>query len=202
MHMTDIARVVINLSGFAGAPGVNVLHFSQGSLSSWNTAAITGVAEDVTGILFACKSFYAPGLEMQVRPEVDIIDVASGEIIDQFVPDDPFGPVFSDATDGAESRATQAIVRLRGDKWVNGRLIQGRMFMGPLAGSILDDDGNIPTNTRDDIQDAFVAITSGLGARLAIYSRPNPTLSKAGDYSDAVAVLVNQKPGVLRSRRD
>lgn len=200
--MPTLARVVINLTGWNGAPGVNVLHFSGGSTSDWTSEVVLAMCDEVVQMTDDLKEWWAPGITMQLRPDVDIIDVATGDIVDQVAPSPAFGPISSTGASGQESRATQAVVRFKGDRWVRGRRIQGRMFLGPLNSAIMASDGTIADENLPSIPDAFEAMISGLGTRLAVYSRPNPGLARAGDYADVTSVSCSKTPGILSKRRD
>lgn len=199
--MTILARVTVNLTGWSGAPGVNVLHFSQGS-TTWSNEAIYSMCDEIVGMHETLKSWWVPGVQAQLRPEVDMIDSETGNITDQITPSPTFGAITSSGTGGQENRATQALFRFKGDRWKNGRRFAGRMFFGPLSSSVLGSDGLLTAGSIDDGQDAFTAMISGLGTRLAIYSRPNSATNTPGDWADVTSVQVAPTPAVLRSRRD
>lgn len=200
--MTNLARVFVGLTGWDGSPGVNVLHFSQGTNPSWDQDTIQTMCDEVVGIYESLRGSFAPGVVSLIRPEVDIIDVASGEIVDQIAASPAFGGITSTGTGGSVSRATQMLIRFKTDKWVGGRLIRGRMFLGPVTSQMIDAQGRIAAGYLTSVPDAFTACTSGIGTRLAVYRRPNKATGVVGDWGDVVSVSVAPKPGVLRSRRD
>jgi hypothetical protein len=200
--MTLLARVYIDLDGYPGAPGLNVLHFSQGSTSSWSDTVVDGLHDEVQRMLEACRFYWAPGVLATIRSYSDIFEHADGQIVDQVSPPTAYPTVVSTGTNGQESRATQALIRFRGDRWVNGRRVQGRMFFGPANGALCDSQGYINEDARATFEDAFVAMTTGVGPRLAVWSRPNPAKNRGGEWTDVTSVTVAPKPAVLRKRRD
>lgn len=200
--MTDIARVFIDLDGYPGAPGINVLHFSQGSSMSWTQGVVDSVCNDVVGMIEANRTYWAPEVTMRVRSSVDIIDVASGQIQNQITPGISLGTISSSGASGKESRASQILVRFESDQWIGGRKLRGRMFLGPMADDVCDNGGYINAAVESNIIDSFVAMTSGLGPRLAVYSRPGGPAKPTGQYADVVNVSVRPTPAILRKRRD
>lgn len=204
--MPNIARMIITYTGWEGAPGVNVLHFSQGS-TTWNPNVIEGLVQDLEDTYLGLRDIPSNVVSIKVETTATIIDVASGDVVDVIDGGAGGGVVSCTGTGSSVSRATQCCVTTRTGKYVGGRQIQGRIFIGPLAAESLTTLGDIAPAVDTAVQDAFIGITTGLGTRLAVYSRPvkDPTtgnITKPGDYGDVRSVRTMMKPAVLRSRRD
>lgn len=200
--MTLLARMVIRTTGFAGAPGINVWHFSEGTLGggAWGQSIVDGLYDEVGSVLSAIKNIGSPNSARAADPELAIIDAATGQLVDAKTP--TAAPTVY-TTPGNEPgdlpRAVAALARFQTDRFINGRRLKGRAFIGPLSGSSMDGEGNCNGTTIAVIQDAFVAITTGVGPRLAVYSRPKP-LGVAGEWGDVLNVNVRTTPSHLESR--
>lgn len=200
--MTNLMRVNVTLAGWEGAPGINTLYFSQGSLSNVDSAMAQIIGDELHTGFTSCRGAWRPSLEATIEPECPIIDVASGNIIDVAIMDDPPEVIASNATAGQMSTAVCAVVNFKSSEYRNGRLVRGRMFWGPLSGSQLLSTGMIDPSGAAAIEGAFTAVSSGLGPRLAIYSRPGVSNDGVGAWADVTNVSVARKPGILTSRRD
>lgn len=200
--MTLIARAVLETTGFAGAPGINVLHFTEGTAAggAFSQAVVDDLYGELDSIAAAIKNIGAPGTSRMWLPELSILDVATGQLVDAKTPTDGVTPHSTPGNEpGDLPRATAALLQLQSDRFLNGRRLKGRMFVGPLSGSMLDPQGLCSSTCKAVIQDAFVAVTSGVGARLAVYSRPVKN-GRAGTWGDVIAVGVRSTPSYLRSR--
>lgn len=200
--MTDLARVRIALSGWPGGPGVITEHYSQGSLTGWDATAIEGLVEEVAARYDAQSSAFTTAVTLQVEASVGIFDSATGDLVDVIVSPTTPDPVDADGTNSALSRASQIGVRLLTSDFRNGRRVQGRLFWGPADGSMFDTDGTIKAAERASIAASFAASISGLGPRLAVWSRPSSPSATDGNWADVTTVVVATNPFVLRSRRD
>lgn len=204
--MPNIAKMLVEYSGWDGGPGVNVLHFSQGT-TTWNPNVIEGLVGDLEATYLGLRDIVSNVVSMRVLTTASIIDVASGEIIDVIDGGAGGGPIVGTGTGSSLSRATQCCVTTKTGKFISGRQLQGRVFVGPIASESLTTLGDIAPAVDTAVQDAFTAITTGLGTRLAVYRRPtkNPdtgAVISPGDYGDVSSVRTMMKPAVLRSRRD
>jgi len=200
--MTSLARVVVEWNGWTGAPGANVLHFSPGTIGSWDATAAQDLVDEITDVYDAMKQVWFASITATVQPTIRIIDDDSGELTGIFSAATPPAAVAGTATVNPMSRATQLCVRLLTGEFVRGRQLRGRIFIGPLAPVAVSTEGLIASTIEDYIQDAWVAPTSGTGPRLAVWSRPPGGGSTGGSYGDVTSVGVMPVPAVLRSRRD
>lgn len=201
--MTLLARARFELTGWEGAPGVNVLIFSGGSTTDWTENVIDGLALELYGIAVAT---YQPncigGLVWRLDPTFDIFDSATGEIQGVVTTTEDIPSITCSSNAKSVSRATMMNVRYLTDQWINGRRLQGRSYIGPIASTTMDSQGHITQAIRDDVEDSYYASITGLGTRLAVWHRPRTKGAADGSYGDVVRVQVAEKPASLRSRRD
>lgn len=200
--MTNLARVRVGLTGWEGAPGVNTLTFSEGTGVGWEDNIIDAMLTEVHTAFSGFKGSMAQGVTCTVSPEVAIFDAANGQIVDVKVSTADLPPISNTQSVGSAPTAVAANITLMTDRFINGRRLRGRLYISPLAPSALTSHGNITGPAQENFEDAFVAMTSGVGTRLAVYHRPTAALATDGAYGDVFAVRVPAKPATLRSRRD
>jgi hypothetical protein len=195
--MTDVARVVVELGGWFGAPGANVWHFcamGHGTISDEN---VNGFLEDLKGAYANTSDQYAPGVTFTFPAIVPVFTAETGTLVYFAGSDEPQASV-TGSGNGTESRATQALLQLGTSDIRNNRLVQGRSFLGPLGSAQIGADGLVTSTCRTLFAAQFGPLASAIGPRLAVWSRPNGTL--AGQVSDVQSVVVRQRPGTLRGR--
>ena len=200
--MTLLARAIIRTTGFAGAPGINVWHFSEGTSGggAWSQAVVDDLYTELGNICSAFKNIGAPGSSRTVDPELGIIDSATGQLVDAKTPSSaPANYPTPSNEPGDLPRAVAALARFQTDRFINGRRLKGRAFVGPLSGSSMDAQGLCNPTTLAVIEDAFDAVTSGLGPRLAVYHRPKGGAAN-GAWGDVISVQVRTTPSYLNSR--
>ena len=202
--MATIYRTRIALSGWEGGPGVNTVMWTGGfggggvpsgtDVDTWHSELLN--AWSIMG------GYCRDNFKVQVEPTVDMVDVATGQIVG--VVTDSGAPkewTQGTATISKVPTASMACVALLTDTWANGRRLQGRYFIGPLNIEGISEEGSMTDTAREDIQDALYASYTGLGARLAVYSRPTRGQAN-GYYGDVTQALCRKPVSVLRSRRN
>jgi hypothetical protein len=182
-------RLTTLMTGLAGAPYYSTQYFDG------STSGEAGAAEDALHNFWgSLVGFIASGLTMQILPEADVVDPATGLVTDTF-------PIVSTpivSTGNAPlPKATQGLLRLRTGTFIAGRRIQGRIFIPAMAND--SQLGGIPST-------AFLAALNGAGATLltdaapagglVVYSRKN---LERGEVTSTSAWT---QFAVLRSRRD
>lgn len=176
-------------SGSNGAPMYNALYF--GGLTSGEAGAAATAA----------RSFWnhmANALNGQMAyttgSEVDVVDPVTGQITSTF----SITPQTVDFTGTGEvlPQATQGLVRLRTNTFINGRRVRGRIFI-PGVTELMSTAGTPISGTQTLFQDAAnLLITNGAGAGgLVVYS---PT---HGQSAPVVSASPWDQFAVQRSRR-
>jgi len=200
--MTNLAKMVTELNGWPGAPGVNVHYFSQGTWASLGADAVQEAYDELYDVYTALVPYLREGTTVKVATGASVIDVGTGEMVDYI----PVGSLATDVTavggSKLQSAAVQAVVRFNTDAFIRGRRLIGRSFIGPIASSCMNTDGEIKSESRSGIDDMWESLTSGNGPRLAVYQRPSPANSNVGTYGDVASAVCQARSGVLRSRRD
>lgn len=195
------SRVILNWDN--GGPGVCTYYASAGVPNplDWRNTAdqwhdeLAQVWTLMSGVLLSSVTW-------RMSQDFDLIDVETGNIVDQFSTDGT--PITGQGTDPniKVSRAQMLYLRFKTDQWQNGRRLAGGTFFGPVGGRELMDNGQWPNNQLAAFEEHFTALISGPGPRLAVYHRPPRGTSSGGYYGDVTSIRAKAKPGTLRSRRD
>lgn len=201
--MSQLLRMRVELAWPRGGPGVNTFYFSGGIPSplDWEN-----IAEQATTEMGAVLTGYSGGMcndvDWRISQDFDVIDVDSGGLVDQFTMTGD--PVYGEGLDTMTktSRATQIYTRLLTDKYENGKRLAGGTYFGPAGGTNITPEGLWSTGALATWQPLWASLTSGLGARLAVYHRPKKGFPSGGYYGDVINARVMPRPAVLRSRRD
>jgi len=202
--VTNIYRSRIALTGWPGAPGVNTIYWTKGTLSTVGPTEVANWHQDLADAWEIFGGYCVDNWTLTVQAQVDVLDVESGELVD-IVISDAAEPTWSQTTavDSALSRASQLVVALYTDQFFAGRRLAGRTFLGPINTEAFTEDGEINSTCISAVSDAANAINSGTGPRWAIYSRPKTGAgAHVGRYGDIVNAVCRPFPAVLRSRRD
>jgi hypothetical protein len=201
--MAELVRVYVEMGGFAGGPAVNVLHFSPGIPGGANThdQLAEQVLSDCQDVYDALKQHYLQGITVQVPQTCQFIDVATGNITDEVATALPWAPIMGTGEGANVPRGTALCAGFRTSKFINGRRLQGRAFIGPVSATQVDTAGQIAPATRAAVENSFAAPISGIGPRLAVYHRPTSKGASNGDYGDVIAVRCSSLPSNLKSRR-
>jgi hypothetical protein len=201
---TLIGRMRVALTWPDGGPGVNTVYFTTGTggtANDWDNAAAQFYGE-LAASYQAMHGAMVVSCRWEVEDAVDIIDVASGNIVNQISAGNQNLYGMGGDTGQNQSRATQVFVNFGTDVWQDGVRLRGGLYYGPIGGIALTGAGEVTQGTRDNIEDNFVALTSGVGPRLAVYHRPKPGTGEAGYYGDVITVRCKTRPAILKSRRD
>lgn len=182
-------RVTGVFTGTPGSPMYNQLYF--GGDTSGEAAAAANAADSFWGHL---QNALDTRLEYTTGGEVEQVDPATGQIVDVHTIT-PQTVSFS-GTGEPLPPATQGLLRLRTNNFVNGRRIRGRIFI-PGVTELMTVDGQVITATQTLFTDAGnLLITNGAGAGgLIVYS---PTHHQE---APVVAVSPWSQFAVQRSRR-
>lgn len=191
-----LARYKVELSNFAGSPGVNVWHFAN---SNNIDADIVGPA--LQTFYAGVNSSIASGTTIVVPTVAELINEETGEL-EGFDAQSGTNPTVTGTGSGAFSRATQIKVQARTSTVRNGRLIQGGVFLGPAGGNVLTAQGEISGIVASNIVsklDDLVADLLTNGTEWVIYSRPTP--ARVGAAAAVTSYGVWNIPGAQRNRR-
>ena len=119
-------RVLTKMTGLAGQPWYNTLHFAGGTQTEADDAA--DAAHDFWN---AFQPSFANGLTVQVQPEVISYDPTTGDPVGLFATSTP--AITSSGSGEPLPWATMGLVRWRTGDFVEGREVRGRTFIPALT---------------------------------------------------------------------
>jgi hypothetical protein len=192
-----LMRVTTRWSGFTGAPGYSVMHFSAFEA----TAAAAQDAVDAVRVFFDSVKGHLPSIvSLQVLSDVEIVQEDNGQLLD--IVTAPVAPlVVNGSVAGAYSAPSGAVIHWLTNTVSNGRRVRGRTFLVPLANSQYEANGTLLATTVTSITNAAVALINDLDTALVVYGRPSPN-GVDGFIAAASGARVPDMACVLRSRRD
>lgn len=193
-------RTTVTLLGWEGGPGVSVLHFEAidetavGQIPGLINSAYTNVRHNLLD-------------DMQIQTSIEMIeiDAATGQIRD-VISVSPTLAVVCTGVGGGIPRGTCANVRHMTDSVYEGKRLNGRTFVGPLASAALDANGLITSAAAGEFSTMWDGLQDLSGPRLMVYHRPREATAdrpaSAGYAAHVQRSECLRKPGNLRSRRD
>ena len=201
--MGTIQRVRTVFTGVAGSPYYNNIYFDSAGTLADAQAAVDRVDAAWTTI----TSIMNIALLGAVEAEVPQINDENGEITGVFA---TTGGVV-DPTNAGEPLpwATQGLVRLLTNSFVEGRRVRGRIFI-PGLGEAASDAGVPNANTITSLNNLGTTLISGGAPHPVIWSRPieadpdavPPVEGRLGSSHLVTLASTWNKWSVLRSRRD
>jgi hypothetical protein len=198
--MTHILKFVNSLDGFLGGPGANVMYFTQGTPPMTDDAACQDAYDMMHAMYSALAAHFANGVKIIVGREATIIDVVTGETQGVAVVETPLSDIVSTATPTGEARSLSICARTQTNHFQNSKRLTGRVFLGPISSSALQSNGQYRSDVTTQVEEAFVGMHSGIGARLAVYHRPPKAMPGTGYYADVTGVYANTVPSNINSR--
>lgn len=194
--MASIARIKANWTGFPGAPGVSVFHFStfEGNFGP----GVQGAAGAVATFFSSIANFLPASVRIDIDPEAEILEDSTGELIDTS-PIDGIGQIPGVSTQ-AYSGPTGAVVNWRTGSIRNGRRMRGRTFIVPLSGDSFQNDGTINPTVLNALNSSVDTFLGTADVALQVYGRPT-ILGTDGVSADVTSGTVPDLAAVLRSRR-
>jgi len=204
--MPELLRVKARWTGFTGAPGYTVLHFRDfGTGEPDGVAATAAQALAATArvrTFFNAIASYLPNtVFVNVDPEVEVIDIATGTLLRSFTVATP--ATVAGLNTNSYSAAVGAVINWRTDGIRRGRRVRGRSFLVPLSSGAFAITGQLGGPVVTALTSAAQALADNTGTPdLFVYGRPSGT-----GADDGVAYVVsnaNVPPmgAVLTSRRD
>lgn len=206
--MPYLARIVVNWTGFVGAPGYTNLFFRSPGETRLTQAQVDAAANEVDFWINSWKPVLPNTVTIGVDPSVAEIDAANGQL-QTFFSTAVNSPEAGTGT-GNYSAASGAVVSWSTEMVRHGRRVRGRTFIVPLAGSALDTDGSINSTQLSNLRLAATNFQgSGVDDGFCVWARPIPEKpgppvvpAEAGFPAMVNGVQIKDKAAILRSRRD
>jgi len=198
--MASVYRVTANWSNFLGAPGITKLSF----------IAATGDAGAVAATAAARAFFngFAPtlpaGLQIQVSREVQEYDEATGTLLGEVVASVTPALVTGASAPAYAGGAGAFIGWKTGAIW-QGRRVQGRTFMVPMAG-IFEANGTPTSAYIASAQSVADALIADAGTTFAVWAKKfdktqDPPVQTNGAAFQVLSSVVRDVASGLRTRR-
>jgi len=155
---------------------------------------------DAVGTLMTAVAAQAPtGVTLAVESEVQRLDETTGQLIGFETITAPSNKV--GAMTGSFSGASGAVIIWNTAGVRNGRRIQGRTFLVPLAGAAYGPDGTLGSGTQSSLQTAATAFADSITAPV-VWARPSVSGASDGVIASITQARIPDMAAVLRSRRD
>lgn len=202
--MASLYEFKMDITGFSGAPGVNILHTTTGVSDDLGDMGnfMSQMANGWTSI----KAYLNPQATFTVNAEVLKKNVETGLLEGVFSVPPPDG-IAGTGLDSSMPHYVQAVARHNTDKvTAKGRRLIGRHFIGPLAGDAIDVDGTLKAGATGAITAMWDGMQDVSGTcRLITWHRPSLNQYQQlvpGELGHVQNTICHDWPGVLRSRRD
>lgn len=183
-----------------------VLHFGNGDDGDPTDTEASNAASSTRTFFDAIKGLLPNPVAVDVMTDVEIIDVASGNLIGvqtasaqaQVTGLSGTGATWS-APSGACVTWNTAGLRQVASK---PRRVRGRTFIVPLSSTAYDTAGNLSPTALTTLNNAATALRGNFGNQnLGVYGRPGIGGAPAGVFHSVTGHRITDQSAVLRSRR-
>jgi len=192
-----LCRVKSVITGASGLPGLGTAYFVPAAAVA-TTAEATDVAARVRAFWLGVAPNLESGTNVAVSGVVDSLDPATGTLVGQTVGTTP--AVVNATGTSASPTATMLGLRLATGAVVNGRLLKGRWFIGPLSSGT--NNGGVPLAAAltNLLSGTSGMLTGTTGAYPCVWHRPK--LGVGGAAYQVTGYSADTRFWYLRSRRD
>lgn len=201
-----VYRVRCVSTGWGGAPGLNTFYFDRADAGPSDPVAAENVTARVRAFWFAEAAIFPNLWNMQVIPDVDVVNTDNGDLVSSQTAPTP-AVVTGTYPNGFGPQEAMLCATYSTADIIDGRRVRGRTFIGPLAQQS-DTDGTPLNGWIGGLQTNLAAlIGAGLAdPQLVVWSRrrgisvSHPT-GLGGSAHGVTGVQIADKFAVLRSRR-
>ena len=199
--MVQVAKVVVNWTGFAGAPGYTNFYWGDLGGGDVSQATADGAAAKVDTWLGTLVALLPTAVTVQVNPSVEVHDQATGDLVGYYQV--PAKPTRVGNNTLAYSAASGAVINWYTNGIKNARRVRGRTFIVPVGGETLQSNGSLDDTKAQLLRTATGNLIAASGVSvLGVYSRPTKAAPTSGKWFSVSSFTVPDKVAVLRSRRD
>jgi len=193
--MVDIYRYNVAWLIPGAGPSVSVFHLFGGA----STGALQTSVNGLRSAFDAIKTYIPDEVTVTFPPEVSVLDVTSGQLVDAVDLTPPGAVIGTHGTSwsaGSGVRVVWGTGRVR-----NGRKVRGSTYLVPLGQPAFNNSGQVAAGARTAIAAAFETWRAATqsGARPLVYSRPKTGMP--GDTSAVSSVSVSAVAATLRGRK-
>lgn len=195
--MASIHRYIWDWTGFVGAPGVTAIYTDNDDT--------VGVADAFDAWLFSIRAFMPDDVHIRLRPEAEVIDDATGELLS--VHSAPTARAIDGANSGPYSAASGMCVAWGTSGLVAGRRVRGRTFLVPMSGAFYDSQGALSDTDLPGVRTGLASFMATAAGHQVIWSRPRTdpvtgAVTLAGSSHPVTSASIRDRVAILRSRRD
>lgn len=193
--MASILRTRAVIAGESGLPGLSTFYWLAASPTNTEaTAALAGVR----AYFEAVKAYLSAGCTVSYDTAVAVLEDTTGGLVTLLTATAQTLTTSTGALDAPP--ANQLGLVLNTSTVVNGRVLRGRSFLGPLTTDAFASSGQIGSGARTALLAGGAALLAVSAADLAVWHRP--TNGSGGLALACTGVGASDKVWVLRSRRD
>lgn len=197
--MAAILRVRTTLNYIQGGPGLHTAYFSPATVGGV-TADATACVAGVRAFWDAIKGLFVNSFTAQVQSDVAQVENTTGVLLGQLSAT-PVAIVTGTVAGSYSPIASMMLLRLRSNAVINGRLLRGRWYLGPVSNTVVDSSGRLGPAQQTTLTNAGNVVAAGFaGCIPIIWHRPSPT--GVGQSGTAQSFSAAADMAVLRSRRD
>lgn len=195
----SIMRVRFNITGLTGLPGLHTTY--------WTGASSSPIAADALDVVARVRAFWdsfkgqmAAGVTIGCNQPVDLVNETTGILVGQLGAGSPANVAATGS--GSLPSASMILLRYNTGLIVNGRRLQGRSFIGPVATGT-NTGGDVVAGTNTALLTAAALMNTGAtSSLLVVWHRPSAANPSGGLTSPVTSYATNTEFSVLRSRRD
>lgn len=197
----EMGTVRAVMTGFAGAPGLLQFRFQGATPGVFVAADASAAIAAINTFLTAIKTAFAGNVSIQIAPDVEVVDWATGDLV-SVVAGTGVSPIVCTGTTPFLT-AEGPLFQWHTGTVVGHRMLRGRTYIVPSTGAILSTTGQVATVTVAALQAAGNALAATAAVTLSIWHRPDPAGAvPVGTLGAVVSATVPLTVAVLRSRRD
>lgn len=202
--MPTVGRVLATWQNFIGAPGYSRFTFEAPA----TVADATSVTGKVRAFFFGLAAQLPAGVTIQVAQSVPLFDEQLGTLVGEISASAlPALVTGTGSTANGYAGGAGAFIGWKTSNIWQGRRVQGRTFLVPLVG-VAESNGTLTASALAALGGAgngMIAPSTpafGVWAKKFITNTDGSQSQVDGSFFLATAVVVPDKTGILRSRRD
>jgi len=194
-------RIRVASSGWTGGPGLNTFYFQN--VTDPTTSDSTNAALCVAGVQAAFTAqagIYPTQTSLQVAGTVDVLNAATGALVDSFGGTSP-SAISGTGSVGYAPIVAMIVGRLNTADVVNGHRVRGRAFFGPVQ-DLTDTDGTPNDTIVAAVADLVNYLQNTVDAAIELVVWHRPVSGAGGQACPVTSTSARDIYAVLRSRRD
>ena len=201
--MPSVYRTTAVWTGFTGSPGYT--KFSWSGLSDDTTRNAAGAA--MRSFFLSLQAFFHSTWTISVSPIVQEFDAATSQLLSEVSMSATPAAVAGSGTPAAFAGGSGICIIWKTGYVLNGRRLNGRTFLVPVAGNAFENDGTPTASALTSINSActtLIAASSDFCVWGKTFTKPVPPAKPVqigGVAASVTSAVVKDSASQLRSRR-